>query len=330
MIVLYLILVLALLVLVFLAVKISQLNQGKIKVATELKQLHYKKLSPLGAVKNLSVLPLLDFFSDKAGLNTEAGVSYLIKADDITILMDVGLNENRLHPSPLLQNMHALGVSPSRLDMVFISHVHLDHVGGMHEQKEKTFSLSQGPVDVPEIPVYAPDKLRSSIHNPKPKVEVIQEPKVLAPGIASIGVIPRFLFLLGYTAEQSLAINIEGKGIVLIVGCGHQTVERIIERAREIFDEPIYGVIGGLHFPVNGGRVIKGPLNIQHIVGSDNLPWKGLNEEDVYKAIQVLQKINPKLVALSAHDSSDWSLDQFKKAFPCEYVDLKVGKEILI
>lgn len=43
MIILYLILFLALLVLVFFAVKISQLNRGKIKVARELKQLHLFK-----------------------------------------------------------------------------------------------------------------------------------------------------------------------------------------------------------------------------------------------------------------------------------------------
>ena len=46
--------------------------------------------------------------------------------------------------------------------------------------------------------------------------DIKTEPRVLRPGIASIGAIPRYLFLVGYTEEQSLAINVQGKGIVLI------------------------------------------------------------------------------------------------------------------
>lgn len=330
MIVFYIFLVIMILILIFIFLKINQLKQGKTKVDQELQNLHYNKLISFGSVKNLSVLPLVDFHSDKEGLNTEAGVSYLIKADEMTILMDVGFNKNETHPSPLLQNMQLLGINPGQLDMIFISHVHSDHVGGMKVQKEKTFSISQGYVDIPQIPVYSPGELRPSKYNPKPSVEVVKEPRVLAKGIASIGVIPRFLFLMGYTAEQSLAINVEGKGIVLIIGCGHQTIEGILERARELFNEPIYGVIGGLHLPVNGGRIKMGPLNVQHIVGSDNPPWKGLSEDDVKKAIEVLRKTNPKIISLSPHDSSDWSIHQFQKAFQDEYVELKVGKEIII
>lgn len=330
MIILYILLFLVLSIFVFLAIKVNQVKTGKSKVAEELQQYHCEKISPMGAVKNLSVLPLVDYYSEREGLETEAGVSYLIKADDVTILMDVNYNEKSLHPSPLLHNMQTLGVDPGKLDMIFISHVHLDHVGGMNEQREGTFSISQGPVDLPRIPVYAPDKLRPSSYNPGPQVEIIKEPKVLKPGIASIGVIPRFLFLMGYTLEHSLAINVLGKGIVLVVGCGHQTVDRIIERARELFAEPIYGIIGGLHFPIKGGRVMKGPLNVQHIVGSDNPPWHGLREGDVSQAISLLQKHDLRIVSLSPHDSSDWSIQQFRQAFKDKYVELKVGKEIKV
>jgi len=161
-------------------------------------------------------------------------------------------------------------------------------------------------------------------------VEVVSEPKVIKKGIASIGPIPRFLFLMGYTLEHSLAVNVEGKGIVLIVGCGHQTVERIIERAKSLFDEPVYGIIGGLHFPVNGGRIMIGPLNIQAIVGSDNPPWRGISEQDVMDSIEVIKQEDPQIVSLSAHDSSDWSIARFRETFGDRYRDLKVGEEIVI
>ena len=314
----------------FLYQKVYQLEQGKIKVSNELKLMQYKKMSPLGSVNRLSVLPLMDFYADGDDLRTEAGVSYLIKADDTTILMDVGYNARQEHPSPLLGNMHKLGVEGRDIDMIFLSHLHLDHVGGAKDQKNGTFSISQGPVELPEIPVYAPDEVMPSTWNPAPKPEVVREPRLLKPGIASIGAIPRCLFLIGYILEHSLAINVAGKGIVLIVGCGHQTIERIIERAKILFDEPIYAIIGGLHFPVNGGRIMYGPLNIQHIVGSDNPPWRGLNEGDVQNAIDAIKKEKPCLVSLSPHDSSDRSIEQFKQAFGESYRDLAVGREIVI
>ena len=117
---------------------------------------------------------------------------------------------------------------------------------------------------------------------------------------------------------------------MLIIGCGHQSVERIIERTRMLFDEPIYAIIGGLHYPVHGGRTYWGPLNIQYIVGKDAPFWRGLDEASVSAAVEAIRKVNPSIVSLSPHDSSDWSLAEFKKAFKEKYVDLAAGKEIKI
>jgi 7,8-dihydropterin-6-yl-methyl-4-(beta-D-ribofuranosyl)aminobenzene 5'-phosphate synthase len=75
----------------------------------------------------------------------------------------------------------------------------------------------------------------------------VDGPQAIAPGIASTGPIPRQMFFFGQTLEQSLAVNVEGKGIVLIIGCGHPTIQRILERAEMLFDAPTYGVVGGLH-----------------------------------------------------------------------------------
>jgi len=82
------------------------------------------------------------------------------------------------------------------------------------------------------------------------KTRIIRQPLKISEGIVSIGPIRRSLWLMGLIAEQTLAINVENKGIVLIVGCGHQKVERILKRAEDLFDIPIYGIIGGLHYPV--------------------------------------------------------------------------------
>ena len=328
-IVIALIIVIIISISLFLIAKVNQLRIGKKLVNGEL-QLQYGKISPFGSVERLSVLPLVDFYSDKKELKTEPGVSYLIRTEDTTILLDVGNNVQKTHPSPLLQNMKTLGVKGKDIDAIFISHLHFDHLGGKNEMKKKIFSISQGPVELGDVPVYAPDNISPSLWNPGPQTEIIKEPRVLKPGIASIGVHSRYLFIMGYTLEHSLAINVKGKGIVLIIGCGHQTIEKIIERAQCLFNEPIFAIIGGLHFPIKGGRMMMGPLNLQLIVASDNPPWKGLKEENVNDSINAIKRVNPMLVSLSAHDSSDWSIDQFRKAFGDKYVDLKVGEEILV
>jgi 7,8-dihydropterin-6-yl-methyl-4-(beta-D-ribofuranosyl)aminobenzene 5'-phosphate synthase len=302
---------------------------GKAKAEEELNGYSIKKISSWGAVNKLRVLPLIDYYAENDDLKTEPGISYLIEADDTSILLDFGLNKNKEHPSPLLQNIDKLGVSTKDINMFFISHAHLDHLGGMYEQKNALFSLSQGTVELPPVTAYAPVELKPSKWNLGPKVEVIKEPKVLGEGIASIGSIPRYLFLMGHTLEHSLAINVKGKGIILIVGCGHQTTSRIIERTKKTFDEPIYGIIGGLHFPVNGGRIMLGSLNIQNIVGSDNFPFIGIREQEVHTDIELLIKENLQFIALSPHDSSDWSIALFKEAFKEKYHELKVGKEII-
>lgn len=328
MVIFYILISVIAIILLFFVIKLMQLVVGRKCVYKELKQIHNRKLSPFGSVKRLSILPLIDFYADNDKLKTEPGVSYLIRADDTTILLDTGFNWKRKHPSPLLQNMQSLGIKSKDFDMIFISHFHADHMGGMQEQRKRIFSISQGTVELRKIPVYAPGKLLPSHWNPGPQAEVIKEPRILKDGIASIGVIPRFLFIMGYTLEHSLAINVAGKGIVLIVGCGHQTIEQIIARTKNLFDEPIYAIVGGLHFPVKSGRIMLGPLNFQQMVGSDKFPWQGLGEEDVNNAIAAIKKETPRLIALSPHDSSDESLALFKHAFKEKYHDLKAGKEI--
>mgnify|MGYP006291304017 FL=1 len=327
---LYILLGISLLIGAFIAAKTLQVNAGRTRVNQEIASTRIHQLTSFGTVEKLSIRPLVDFYAANPDLKTEAGVSYLVSADDTNILLDVGFNAKKTDPSPLMHNMEKLGISPKDLDMIFISHAHLDHLGGMADQKHKTFSFSRSTVDVPEIPAYTPVALTPSERNPKPIPHVINEPAVLKPGIASIGPIPRFLFLMGYTLEHALAVNVAGKGIVLIIGCGHQTIERIIERAQALFTEPIHAVIGGLHYPVHGGRIKLGPINIQRIVGSDRPPWKGIREADVQSAINAIKRVSPAVVSLSPHDSSDWTIDQFRQAFGDRYVDLEVGKEIRI
>ncbi len=307
------------------------------------------KLKDVGTVKHLTILPLIDWYtardpstgsgqvpstlrlrSGQAGsgqsLVGEPGVSYLVRADDTTILFDVGYNTQGEHPSPLLRNMAALGVEVTDIDALVISHAHEDHVGGISHMTHHTFALSGQPVDLKGIPAYVPVPLS----NPTARVIVVDGPRIIAPGVASMGPIPRQMFFFGWTPEQSLAVNVEGKGFVIIIGCGHPTLQRIVDRAEMLFDEPLYGIVGGLHYPVASSREVKFGLPLQRLLCTGKWPWDPINRQDVETAIAYLQRRQPQLVALSPHDSCDWSVETFRSTFGEAYQDLLVGKEIVV
>ena len=50
--------------------------------------------------------------------------------------------------------------------------------------------------------------------------------------------------------ERWLAVNIKGKGIVVLSACSHAGIVNVLERARATFpDQPLHAVMGGLRFP---------------------------------------------------------------------------------
>ncbi len=219
--------------------------------------------------------------------------------------------------------MEALGVSRDEIDVVFISHRHVDHTGGLKAQRKRTFTLSPDDTQPLEVPAYVPDEM---VHE-SAQVKLVRDPVRIAPGVFSIGTIPRSIWLLGLTWEQALAVNIEGKGVVLVIGCGHQTLEKAIVRTESLFNEPLYGVIGGLHFPVTGSRI---PRGVQRVIGTGRPPWQLVSKDDVQAAIDYLSRKDPRLVAISPHDSCDWTVSAFREGFGDRYREVVVGREIVV
>ncbi|HEU4540980.1 MAG TPA: MBL fold metallo-hydrolase [Jiangellaceae bacterium] len=280
------------------------------------------RLTDLGEVDRLSILPLVERHTARETLRGEAGVSYLIRADGLTLLFDTGLGFGRGRTA-LETNAKNLGVRFDDLDCLVISHLHADHVGGAASQFRHTFSLgSEQPVPR-SLPSYVPTEMS----HPHADVSVVQEARVIGPGVAVLPPLPRALFWLGPIAEQALVVNVRGRGLVLVTGCGHPEIERTLAAAERVVDAPVYAVIGGLHLPVHA---MGTPLVPQAVLGNPNWPWRPITEGDAHSVIAAIRERGPGLVALSGHDSTQWTLDAFAQTFGDRYRTLRVGEELVI
>lgn len=280
------------------------------------------RLADLGEVERLSILPVVERHTDRPGLHGEPGVSYLVKADGLTLLFDTGLGTGRGRTA-LESNAGTLGITLDDLDCVVISYVHADHVGGAKSQFRRTFSFGREQAVPRALTAFVPTEMT----HPKADICVVDETRVIGPGVAVLPPLPRMLFWMGPVAEQALVVNVRGRGLVLITGCGHPEIELTLAAAEKVVDAPVYAVVGGLHLPVHPIGTLLLP---QAVLGNPNWPWRPINEDDARSVIHRIQERGPGLIALSGHDSTPWTLDAFGHAFGDRYRTLRVGEEIVI
>ena len=125
-------------------------QQGNRRAQLLFDDFRVEPVADFGSTSMLRILPLMEYHSSDPSLRSEVGLSYLVDTDEHRILYDVGHNATGESPSPLQQNMQALGVELAGIDTVFISHNHFDHVGGMENQKKQRFSIGVDPVPLPD------------------------------------------------------------------------------------------------------------------------------------------------------------------------------------
>jgi 7,8-dihydropterin-6-yl-methyl-4-(beta-D-ribofuranosyl)aminobenzene 5'-phosphate synthase len=281
-----------------------------------------RKLSSIGEIEHLSILPLVERLTPDDTLIGEPGVSYLIQADETRLLFDVGFNR-AAGQSTLTRNADTLGADLRSLDGVVISHSHPDHVGGMTYVLRRTFHLSPDRREPSGLPAYVPVQMRHE----RADVLLTTEPRVVARGVAVLPPIPRVLFWGGPVFEQSMVVNVRGFGLVLVSGCGHPSIERMLAATERVLDIPIKAVVGGLHLPVHPREATA---IVQSVLGSPYWPSKIIGEQDARDAIDALRERGPSVVALSGHDSTPWTFEAMAQAFGDGYRTLRVGEELTI
>ncbi len=282
----------------FIAIRNARIDA---QVNKEIQNTVYAKVGDIGSTKKLIVLPLFEEAASRDGLIAAHGVSYLIYTDQTTILFDAGFDT-----SILQHNMQQLGISIKDIDAIVISHDHPDHVGGYAWWPNHTFSLMNTQPDLGSIPVYVPEEM----NYPSLRPILAAQPQKIAAGVYSMGTIPyrEVASMSKYQlirTEQALAVNVEGMGIVIISGCGHPGVQNMFNRAAMLFDTPVVGMIGGLHYENKNKSALQGD-------------------------IELLQAHHLRLLSISPHDSEPATIQIFREAFPEIYQDLAVGREINI
>ncbi len=162
-------------------------------------------------------------------LKTAWGFSALIRSQGKSILFDTGGD------SPtLLSNMEILEIDPGEVDIVVLSHIDGDHTDGLAGFLEQNS----------DVTVYAlasfPEDFKSQARASGAVVESILEPKKLLENVYTTGE------LTNRSNEQGLILDV-GVGIVVITGCAHPGIVKMVERAKEVVKKDVLYVMGGFH-----------------------------------------------------------------------------------
>jgi 7,8-dihydropterin-6-yl-methyl-4-(beta-D-ribofuranosyl)aminobenzene 5'-phosphate synthase len=219
-----------------------------------------------GAESPARITTVVDAFGKPSDLRRGWGYASFIEYGGKRILFDTG---GRL--ADFTFNINALGIDLKGLDFAVISHRHNDHTAGINyllrvnpsvriytpaepagfnapisasNMKMIRRVISSLPDEMRYFGGNPPEGLRSDSAWPDANFIPIRELTEVLPGF--------FLFSLQSDApgsrelkEISLAIKTP-RGLVLVVGCSHPGIERIVEAATKI-DPKIYSIFGGFH-----------------------------------------------------------------------------------
>jgi 7,8-dihydropterin-6-yl-methyl-4-(beta-D-ribofuranosyl)aminobenzene 5'-phosphate synthase len=207
---------------------------------------------------------LYDSFGKSPTLTMDWGFAALVEYGGKRILFDTGNNAQIFE-----HNVKAAGVDLQKLDFVVMSHRHGDHMGGL------AYLLKVNPTVKIYAPkersgVYGDDQPSSTWYRKDPSLPAEQRyysgapPEIIHMGEAwpsanfqlidkNIEIVPG-MYLIALVSDKpgtlelrelSLAIRTPD-GLVLVVGCSHPGVERIVQEASAI-DPHINLLLGGLH-----------------------------------------------------------------------------------
>jgi 7,8-dihydropterin-6-yl-methyl-4-(beta-D-ribofuranosyl)aminobenzene 5'-phosphate synthase len=208
---------------------------------------------------------LYDAFGDRPGFVRDWGFAALIEYGGKRILFDTGNNAERF-----AANVEAAKLDLHRLDFAVISHRHLDHTAGLNYLvsinprvaiyvPKEAFGMFGGKVPGTLLRRDPTLEARERYYNgelidailagsvwPQGNFVPVEQTAEIAPGVFVIALVSNTPGTLELR-ELSVALRTP-EGLVLVVGCSHPGIERIVEAAAAI-DPHLRLVFGGFHMP---------------------------------------------------------------------------------
>ncbi len=220
----------------------------------------------------------------KEGLQTAWGFSCLVIGAEKTILFDTGGDG-----SILLNNMQKLAIDPNSIDTVVLSHIHPDHTGGLNNFLGKNSNVAT------YLPKSFPKKFKDNVLSFRPKIVEAEQPLKICENVYSSGELGKWI------KEQSLIIQTD-KGLIVISGCAHPGIVKIVNAAKDLLKNDILLVMGGFH-----------------------LEWA--TKGKIEKIISAFKQIGVRYVG-PCHCTGHKARTLFEKHFSTNYINVGAGKVI--
>jgi 7,8-dihydropterin-6-yl-methyl-4-(beta-D-ribofuranosyl)aminobenzene 5'-phosphate synthase len=162
-------------------------------------------------------------------LRTGWGFSCLVEGTERTVLFDTG-GDARI----LLSNMGLMGIDPSSVNVVFLSHFHGDHTGGLEGV------LIQNPHITVCVPESFPISFQQAIASYSAKVQAVGNSIRVFDSVYSSGE-------MGQSIKEQALIVETSSGLVIMTGCAHPGIVNMVREAKARFNNDIHLVMGGFH-----------------------------------------------------------------------------------
>ncbi|OGV63006.1 MAG: hypothetical protein A2283_14765 [Lentisphaerae bacterium RIFOXYA12_FULL_48_11] len=256
------------------------------------------------------------------GLKAENGFSLLIEKNGSDYLYDTGMS------GTCVRNAVVLKKDLSKVSKVFLSHGHRDHTGGL----DQVLAAIGHPVEIVAHPDVFGRKVLGRMFPvgiPFTEKELKNKYRVIFDFQKNLSKVDEGIWLTGEVPmlndketippqarvqvnghlerdfildDNSMAIE-TGKGLVIVMGCGHRGVINILSFIRKNLKKPVYAIIGGMHMESADGEHIK----------------------FVEQELREIIRLDHTQVLAPCHCTGKREIAELRKAFPEIFMDAHTG-----